>query len=404
MTDQKSALLGRHALNLSLKYSTPAYRKPRYEASKLNSPILFRNNFGTEIITINVYRTVQRVETFFKKTHNSFQAKYFDSEYAIQAKNLLSVVQIVCNYSDSYYLQRAEELSLTSLEKQLLTRDINELRQINSPGFQMSLQKESKCIRFPSFFLAADHIMRKNASQNDDIVQLSILIQKIRCLSNFQQFATDFMQNKKACPDEYLKAERLVHNLYFKILLYNNDPTTTALRSTMLSFYFFSLKHSAPALPFQESDLKITRILREVRKFQKNAPPQCLTLRSSYDLRTWTGVIFGEKGTPLEGAIYYIIVKMPSEYPFVAPVLRFVNQVFNPGVSADGTKIVVDVLTHKFSPIVPVISILESISRLLHDVGVVDTYEIQNPEAQGLFVNNKAEFEKRVKEFVVSYA
>ena len=399
---------GRSQLNLPLLYSTPETRKPRYESYKSPSSHamdsnLFINTYGTALPK-GSFSGIQRVESFFKKTHNNFQIKYVDSEYALQAKDLSSAVNIACHFPDSYYFQRANELNLTPWEKQLLARDINELKLINTPEFQASLKNNSKYVQqFTSFFDAKDYIMKKSTNHNEAMIHLSVLIQKIRCLQDCTRFSiemtTNLEEKKKECPDEYPRAERLVHNLYFKIFVHDE---TSIFRKSLLSFYFFHLKNSAPSLLSLENNLSVFRIVYEISKMRDTLPPECIVLPSTHDVRIWTGVIFGAKDTPLEGAIYYLIVNIPLGYPFKAPVLRFVNKVFNPAVSSDGTKIGIELLSHYFSPTISVSTILERISYVLHES--VDYYEVCNEEAMELLQNKESEFNPIVKEYVEKYA
>ena len=398
------------SLNLPTQYSSPATRKPRYESCRspratFANSNLFASSYGMTLPT-GTFSEVQRVESFFKKTHNNFQIKYVYSEYALQAESLLSAVTILSNYPDSYYFQRAYELNLTVWEKQLLTRDINELKLINTPEFQASLYKASKYVQqFTSFFDAKDYIMRKCSNHNEAMIHLSVLIQKIRCLQDCKRFSiemtTNLEEKKKECPDEYPRAERLVHNLYFKILVHDR---VTLFRKSLLSFYFFNLKNGSSGVPRLENNVGTFKLFNELSKAKTASPPECMVLPSSHDVRNWTGVIFGAKYTPAEGAIYYLIAELPHNYPFAVPVLRFVNNVFNPGVSTDGTKISVDLLeTGNYSPAFTITQVLYHISSLLHDVASY-YYQVYNSEAQQLLLRNPSEFDRKVKEYVLKYA
>ena len=52
------------------------------------------------------------------------------------------------------------------------------------------------------------------------------------------------------------------------------------------------------------------------------------------DLTHFRGVFAGPPDTPYEGGKYYVDIKIPSEYPFQPPTMRFETKIWHPNVSS----------------------------------------------------------------------
>jgi len=74
----------------------------------------------------------------------------------------------------------------------------------------------------------------------------------------------------------------------------------------------------------------------------------------------------GPKETPYEEIISTIKINIPSEYPHKPPIMHFVNKIYHPNISTNGT-ICLDILKNKWCPIYTLRTILMSIISLLSD-------------------------------------
>lgn len=52
------------------------------------------------------------------------------------------------------------------------------------------------------------------------------------------------------------------------------------------------------------------------------------------DLTHLRGQFLGPPDTPYEGATYFVDIKIPSEYPFRPPVMKFETKIWHPNVSS----------------------------------------------------------------------
>ena len=46
------------------------------------------------------------------------------------------------------------------------------------------------------------------------------------------------------------------------------------------------------------------------------------------------GCFQGPPGTPYEGGTFEVDIKIPNEYPFKPPVMRFITKIYHPNVSS----------------------------------------------------------------------
>jgi ubiquitin-conjugating enzyme E2 A len=147
----------------------------------------------------------------------------------------------------------------------------------------------------------------------------------------------------------------------------------------------------------------------------------------------WNAVIFGPEGTIWDGGVFRLSLEFSEEYPNKAPVVRFLSRLYHPNgardhvasrcegrwagcisvaacvrscsppaaarrraVYADGG-ICLDILQNNWSPIYDVSAVLTSIQSLLSDP---NPNSPANSEAARLYVEDRKEYNRRVKEVV----
>ncbi|EED94316.1 ubiquitin conjugating enzyme [Thalassiosira pseudonana CCMP1335] len=115
----------------------------------------------------------------------------------------------------------------------------------------------------------------------------------------------------------------------------------------------------------------------------------------SSDLMKWETGIPGKEGTDWESGVYKVMLEFSDEYPSKPPKCKFVPPLFHPNVYPSGT-ICLSILNEEegWRPAITVKQMLLGIQDLL------DTPNPNSPaqsEAYNLFINNKAEYKRRVK-------
>merc|ERR1719478_1073181 len=100
--------------------------------------------------------------------------------------------------------------------------------------------------------------------------------------------------------------------------------------------------------------------------------------------------------TAWEDGTFKLTLTFTEDYPNKAPQVKFITKMFHPNIYADGA-ICLDILQNQWSPIYDISAILTSIQSLLTDP---NPQSPANSEASKLYVENKGEYNRRVKAVV----
>jgi len=85
---------------------------------------------------------------------------------------------------------------------------------------------------------------------------------------------------------------------------------------------------------------------------------------SEPDLTFWRALIEGPAGTPFETGVFALTVRLPRDYPFKPPQIRFETPVYHCNVNDSGS-ICLDILQHSWNPALSVSKALEAVRVLL---------------------------------------
>lgn len=119
------------------------------------------------------------------------------------------------------------------------------------------------------------------------------------------------------------------------------------------------------------------------------------------DLTHFRGVFIGPPDTPYEGGKFYVDIKIPSEYPFQPPIMRFETRIWHPNVSSQTGAICLDTLGSAWSPILTLKSALISLQSLLSSPEPKDP---QDAEVARMLIKYPKEFNKVAREWAVKHA
>ena len=139
------------------------------------------------------------------------------------------------------------------------------------------------------------------------------------------------------------------------------------------------------------------RLLKDLKKMHDDVTQDGIQATPAGDsLFEWEAVIFGPDDTIWEGGVFNLIIEFSDDYPNKAPKVRFVTKMFHPNIYNDGS-ICLDILSHMWSPVYDVSSILTSIQSLLTDPNINSP---ANNTAAVMYNQNYQEYVNRVKSVV----
>ncbi|KAJ6263949.1 Ubiquitin-conjugating enzyme [Drechslerella dactyloides] len=143
------------------------------------------------------------------------------------------------------------------------------------------------------------------------------------------------------------------------------------------------------------------RINKEMDDLRKDALSGMKAEPVNDDISHLRGVFKGPPGTPYEGGEFTVDIKIPAEYPFKPPQMRFETKVWHPNVSSQTGAICLDTLSAAWSPVLTIKSAMLSLQSLL---ATPEPKDPQDAEVAGMLLRDKPLFEKTAREWAVRYA
>ncbi|GKZ91318.1 ubiquitin-conjugating enzyme E2 1 [Aspergillus niger] len=153
----------------------------------------------------------------------------------------------------------------------------------------------------------------------------------------------------------------------------------------------------------------VRRIRAEYLAATKNGPtsPQCdfLSFRpfSPDHLFDIIGTIAGPVGSPYEGGIFHIHIRIPALYPDLPPICTFMTKIWHPNVGPYG-EVCLNILQDEWSQALSVRTVLLSISAMLGDPGMAveggnAVCGFANVEAGSMWMGNPGVFEMAARDW-----
>lgn len=110
---------------------------------------------------------------------------------------------------------------------------------------------------------------------------------------------------------------------------------------------------------------RMKRVLKELDDVQKDKQALItLNLVNEDNLNHLTGTFIGPPDTPYEGGRFVVDIKIPNEYPFKPPIMKFDTKVYHPNISSVTGAICLDILKDAWTPILTLKSSLISLQSL----------------------------------------
>ena len=109
---------------------------------------------------------------------------------------------------------------------------------------------------------------------------------------------------------------------------------------------------------------RVKRILAEIAEYQRNPHPNIEIYPCEQQLDFWRLLLVGPPGTPYGSGVFLLYAKFPTNYPQVAPEIRFVTPIYHCNVNGHG-KICHSVFDRNYSSDFSVRRILDCVFGLL---------------------------------------
>ena len=156
------------------------------------------------------------------------------------------------------------------------------------------------------------------------------------------------------------------------------------------------------ALDKQNSSQAGNRLLRRILgEFIKDPIPFISIAPINANIRDLLTSVEGPPGSPYEDGVFYIRMAIPSDFPFKAPVCRFITKIYHPNVDPRGN-ICLEVLSSRWEPRHGRLEkLLLAICALLDDPCVDDPLV---PEIAETFLRDRATYDENARRYTKSYA
>lgn len=139
------------------------------------------------------------------------------------------------------------------------------------------------------------------------------------------------------------------------------------------------------------------RIKKELVDIKKRPPVGISVGEKENNIYEWDATIIGPSETPYDGAIFYLKISFPKNYPFTAPKVIFITPIYHCNISSTGS-ICLDILKDSWSPALTIEKVLLSISSLLAEPNPRDPLV---PAIAKLLVDNKLEHNRQARQFTL---
>ena len=90
---------------------------------------------------------------------------------------------------------------------------------------------------------------------------------------------------------------------------------------------------------------KARRIAKDLADIRADTTSQIFADTVGDNITDLRGSFKGPSGTPYEGGTYDVAIKIPNEYPFKPPIMKFTTKIWHPNVSSQTVRFsAVDIL------------------------------------------------------------
>ena len=145
------------------------------------------------------------------------------------------------------------------------------------------------------------------------------------------------------------------------------------------------------------SSITKRRILRELKDIQAQKHNDCpirIELVDDSNLTDLRGFITGPKDTPYQHGTFCLSIKLPNEYPFHGPRIKFLTKIWHPNVNTTSGAICFNNLEKQWASAMTLQTVLITVQSLLSECELDET---QEPTVARQLVNDFDLFERTAR-------
>ncbi|KAK6908289.1 ubiquitin-conjugating enzyme 4 [Kwoniella mangroviensis CBS 10435] len=142
------------------------------------------------------------------------------------------------------------------------------------------------------------------------------------------------------------------------------------------------------------------RIKKEIADLSKENLGAISLQPNESNIFNWKAILPGPTGSPYEGGVFEVDIKVPEDYPFSPPHLHFVTKVYHCNIASTGA-ICLDLLKHAWSPALSLYKVILSLSSLLTDPNPADPLV---PAIAQEYKRDRKKHDATAREWVKKYA
>lgn len=143
------------------------------------------------------------------------------------------------------------------------------------------------------------------------------------------------------------------------------------------------------------------RISKEIEDCQKQDTSNLQVEIVGDSLNHLIGAFHGPTETPYEGGLFKIDIKIPTDYPFRPPIMKFITKIYHPNISSQTGAICLDILKEQWSPVLTIKSALVSLQSML---GEPQPNDPQDAEVASHYLRDRESFNKTAAYWTRLYA
>jgi len=146
---------------------------------------------------------------------------------------------------------------------------------------------------------------------------------------------------------------------------------------------------------------RMRRVAKELADIQQDPTSHIFCESMGDDITHLRASFQGPPDTAYEGGTFIVDIKIPDQYPFRPPIMKFETKLWHPNVSSQTGAICLDTLGSAWSPVLTIKSALLSLQSLL---STPEPKDPQDAEVAGMLMNDPQKFERVAREWAVKYA